>query len=52
MGEWIPASRTQPAMQIELEYPFDEYNTTHDGKLAEDTTLILTLGIEFNKRIY
>lgn len=52
VSEWIPASGTQPAMQIALEYPFDEYNTTPDGKLAEDTTLILTLGVEFGKPVY
>lgn len=52
VSEWIPASGTQPAMQIALEYPFDEFNTTPDGKLADDTTLILTLGIEFGKPVY
>ena len=52
VSEWIPASGTQPAKQIALEYPFDKYNTTPEGKLADDTTLILTLGIEFGKPVY
>ena len=36
-------------MQIILEYPIEEENSTADGQLTDDTTLILTLGIEFGK---
>lgn len=48
-SEWLPTSGTQPAMQLDLEYPIEEDNTTADGKLTDDTSLLLTLGIEFGK---
>ena len=48
-SEWLPTSGTQPALEILLEYPIEEENSTADGQLTDDTTLILTLGIEFGK---
>jgi hypothetical protein len=48
-SEWLPASGTQPAMQILLEYPIEEENTASEKKITDDITLILTLGIEFGK---
>ena len=48
-SEWLPASGTQSAMQITLEYPIEEENTAANGQLTDDTTLILALGIEFGK---
>lgn len=29
-SEWLPTSGTQPAMQITLEYPIEEENSTAD----------------------
>ena len=49
---WLPTSGTQPAMQILLEYPIEEENSTADGQLTDDITLVLTLGIEFGKMGY
>lgn len=51
-SEWLPASGIQAAMQLELKYPLEEANTTADGLLTDDTTLILTLGVEFGKISY
>ena len=48
-SEWLSASGTQAASQILLEYPIDEENTSANGQLTDDTTLILTLGVEFGK---
>ena len=48
-SEWLPTSGTQPAMQIILENPIEVENTTAEGQLNDDITLILTLGIEFGK---
>jgi hypothetical protein len=52
VSEWIPASGTQPSIQITLKYPIDELNSTTEEKLTDDITLILTLGIEFGKPGY
>ena len=49
VSEWLPASGNRPAVQIILENPYKEENTTADGLLNDDITLILTLGIEFGK---
>jgi len=49
VSNWLPASGTQPAMQLNLNYPLKEENTTTDRHLTDDITLILTLGIEFGK---
>ena len=35
----------QPAMQLNLNYPLEEENTTTNGQLKDNITLILTLGI-------
>jgi len=42
--------RINPAMQIIFEYPLEVENSTVDGQLTDDTTSILTLGIEFAKQ--
>ena len=49
VSEWLPASGTKPTMQINLNYPLEGENTTAEGQLNDDITLILTLGIEFGK---
>jgi len=48
-SEWLPASGTQPANQILLEYPIEEENIASEKQISEEITLILTLGIEFGK---
>jgi hypothetical protein len=48
-SEWLPTSGTQPAMQILLEYPFEEGNIASEKQISDEITLILTLGIEFGK---
>ncbi|MFZ4725823.1 MAG: hypothetical protein ACOYMD_10295 [Paludibacter sp.] len=49
VSEWLPTSGTQPPMQLNLEYPISAENVDDEGKLRADTSLVLTLGIEFGK---
>ena len=48
-SEWLPTTGTQPPMQLNLEYPIAAENVDDEGNLRDDTSLVLTLGIEFGK---
>ncbi len=48
-SEWLPTTGIQPALQINLEFPMENGSIDINGILRDDTSLVLTLGVEFGK---